>query len=132
VQVVDLFQIHAAAARALLCDQAGKLTTKTLHSELVFNLSGTRNVAESFRRFGISDKSDKIVLCVFDANESQLADASEIVHGTSMVLKEIGTHLEAQDLALIRKYYKIPEAELKTSSLIDAIASRIATKSCSK
>ncbi|RHY09013.1 hypothetical protein DYB36_009124, partial [Aphanomyces astaci] len=39
--VVSLFQVHAAASRALLSVQNHSMTTNSLHSELVFNLSGT-------------------------------------------------------------------------------------------
>ncbi|KAF0775155.1 hypothetical protein AaE_001145, partial [Aphanomyces astaci] len=55
--VVSLFQVHAAASRALLSVQNHSMTTNSLHSELVFNLSGTRNVTDSIRRFGISNQA---------------------------------------------------------------------------
>ncbi|GLE04274.1 hypothetical protein PINS_up013184 [Pythium insidiosum] len=134
--VVDLFAVHAAAARALLCDQDNKLITKTLHAELVFNLSGSRNVAESFRRFGLTDDCDQVLLYVFDADADVLAKAVALVDGTlveSPSIKEaLGPHLSPSDIATIRKYYKIQDMELQTSSLSDAVTSRIATKSCNK
>ncbi|TMW57254.1 hypothetical protein Poli38472_003179 [Pythium oligandrum] len=130
--IVHAFQIHTAAARAFLCDQTNKLTTKTLHAELVFNLSGTRNVAESFRRFGISESCDQVILCVIDANEATLEAVSQVVQGTLTPLPELGNHLEPSDITLIKKYYKIQDLELSSSSLLDAITSRIATKSCAK
>lgn len=130
--IVDVFQIHTAAGRALLCDQHGTLTTKTIHGELVFNLSGTRNVAESFRRFGVSAGADAILLCVFDATEERLAALSKLVLGSLVPVDQLGSYLATSDLTLIKKYYKIQDLELKSSTLVDAIASRIATKSCSK
>jgi EKC/KEOPS complex subunit CGI121/TPRKB len=108
------------------------LTTKTIHSELVFNLSGTRNVAESFRRFGVTEKSDQVLVCVFDADVALVATATQSVEGTPTPITQLGTHLEVSDLTLIKKYYKIQDLELKSSTLVDAIVSRIATKSCSK
>ncbi|KAJ0392721.1 hypothetical protein P43SY_011976 [Pythium insidiosum] len=134
--VVDLFAVHAAAARALLCDQDNKLITKTLNAELVFNLSGSRNVAESFRRFGLTDECDQILVCVFDADEDAISKALALVDGTLIdtpSLKEaLGPHLAPNDVAMIRKYYKIQDTELQTSTLSDAVTSRIATKSCNK
>lgn len=44
-QIAGPFQVHAAAARALQCDASGRLTTRSLHAELVFNMSGSRNVS---------------------------------------------------------------------------------------
>ncbi len=43
----DLFCLHVAAHKALLAQQRGKLTTRSLHSELVFNLSGSKHVSGS-------------------------------------------------------------------------------------
>lgn len=121
--------MHAAAARALLCDQAGRLTTKSLHAELVFNMSGSRNVSESFRRFGVGDASSALVVCLFDADDAAVDKTLARIEGTASSLDELGQHA---DIKLIRRYYKIQDQELTASSLADAITCRIATKSCSK
>lgn len=131
-QLVDPFQIHASAARALLCETTTKLTTKSIHAELVFNLAGSRNVTESFRRFGVSDSCTSLVLCVFDADDAALAHAATLVEGTLTPFSELGQHLTPADVKLVKKFYKIQELELGSSSLTDAIVCRIATKSCSK
>lgn len=129
---MDPFQIHAAASRALLCETTTRLTTKTLHAELVFNLSGSRNVSESFRRFGVSPDCTTLVLCVFDADEAALARAAALVQGEHTPLSELGQHLTPADMKALKKFYKIQDLELSSSSLTDAIVNRIATKSCSK
>ncbi|RLN98963.1 hypothetical protein BBJ28_00000946 [Nothophytophthora sp. Chile5] len=130
--LVAPFQIHAAASRALLCDASGRLTTRSLHAELVFNLSGSRNVSESFRRFGINDACTSVVLCVFDADEATLKEMETLVEGSLLPFSEVGTHLRPEDVKLIKKFYKIQDQELTCSSLVDAVTCRIATKSCSK
>lgn len=132
IQLVDPFQIHAAAARALLCETTTKLTTKTLHAELVFNLSGSRNVSDSFRRFGVADDCTALVLCVFDADDAALAAAATLVKGERVPFSELGQHLTPADMKNVRKFYKIQDLELTNSSLTDAIVNRIATKSCNK
>ena len=43
-QVADLFVVHLAAHKALAAQKRSKLTTKSLHSELVFNIAGIRHV----------------------------------------------------------------------------------------
>lgn len=131
-QVVDRFSIHAASARALLCDQQSRLTTKSLHAELVFNMSGSRNVTESFRRFGVDDKCSSLVVCIFDADEATVQTTLALVEGTITAVDELGQHLTPADVKLLRKYYKIQDQELTASSLADAVTCRIATKSCSK
>ncbi|KAE8896524.1 hypothetical protein PF005_g4261 [Phytophthora fragariae] len=126
------FQVHAAASRALLCDASGRRTTRSLHAELVFNMSGSRNVSESFKRFGVSDDTSAVVLCVFDADEAALEQAEALVDGMQLPFEELGTHLTDADVKLLKKFYKISEQELTHSSLVDAATCRIATKSCSK
>ncbi|KAG1687970.1 hypothetical protein DVH05_004489 [Phytophthora capsici] len=126
------FQVHAAASRALLCDASSRLTTRSLHAELVFNMSGSRNVSESFKRFGVSDETMSIVICVFDADEATLKEVETLVEGMQVPFEELGMHLTEGDITLIKKFYKISEQELTQSSLVDAATCRIATKSCSK
>jgi EKC/KEOPS complex subunit CGI121/TPRKB len=112
-----------------MCDLNKSLTTKTLHAELVFNLSGSRNVAESFRRFGISDESTSLLVCAFDADSEKLTSLKTLAVGKMTSINELA---QDADVKLIKKYYKIQEPELSFSSLLDAIVCRIATKSCLK
>lgn len=130
--VIDLFAIQAAAARALLCEQNKSLTTNSLHSELVYNLSASRNVTESFRRFGISDQSDALIVGVFDdPSQDKLSAIASRIDGQRVSMDTLGQHLSEQDLVKIKKYYKIQQPEHQFS-LSDAIITRIAIKSCAK
>lgn len=43
--ILDGFQLAVAANRALHADLTGTKTTKNIHSELIFTLSGSRNVS---------------------------------------------------------------------------------------
>ncbi|KAF1336742.1 Ekc/keops complex subunit tprkb, partial [Globisporangium splendens] len=130
--LVDPFQVYAAASRVLLCETTTRLTTKSMHAELVFNLSGSRNVTESFRRFGVADDCTSLVLCVFDADDATLASLASLVEGTLTPFNELGQHLTPAGVKAIRKFYKIQDLELGSSTLVDAIVCRIATKSCNK
>ena len=47
LQVADLFVVRIAAQQALAQQQRGKLITKSLHAELVYNMSGSRHVRMS-------------------------------------------------------------------------------------
>jgi EKC/KEOPS complex subunit CGI121/TPRKB len=130
---VDVFQVQTAASRALLCHASDKLTTKTLHAELVFNLSGSRNVAESFRRFGIADNSTSLLVCAFDADEEQLKESLHgLIEGTPTGVQELNKHLQPSDIKNLKRYYKIQDQELTCSTLLEAVVCRIATKSCQK
>ena len=45
IQVADLFVLRVAAQKALAEQHRGKLITKSLHAELVYNMSGSRHVS---------------------------------------------------------------------------------------
>ena len=45
MQVADLFVLRIAAQQALAQQHRGKLITKSLHAELVYNMSGSRHVS---------------------------------------------------------------------------------------
>ena len=47
LQVVDLFVVRIAAQQALAQEQRGNLITKSLHAELVYNMSGSRHVSSA-------------------------------------------------------------------------------------
>jgi hypothetical protein len=77
VQVVGPFQLLAAANKALvgkfftpmllkislngnlLAETNNQLKTNTLHSELVYSLSASRNIADAYRKSVYSPKSDQ-------------------------------------------------------------------------
>ena len=131
--IVDIFPIQAAAIRSLLSEQQNNLTTKTLHSELVYNVSGSRNVTEAYRRFGIADESDKILIAVFDDDSSgtKMDSICRRIDGEHQQLVGL-PQKEAGDLQRIRKYFKIQPSEEKNTSLVEAVVTRIAIKACSK
>ncbi|EQC35639.1 hypothetical protein SDRG_06923 [Saprolegnia diclina VS20] len=132
--VTGLFPLHAAASRTLLSSQNNALLTNTLHSELVYNLSGSRNVTDSLRRFGISAATTKLLICAFDADAAKLDEMRRLVQGTLVDVAglESPSHVTPATLQQLKKHYKITDVELTASSLTDAIVTRIATKSVNK
>lgn len=127
-KVVDIFQLYTAVARTLVCESNGNLTTKNLHTELIFNLSGTRNVRDSLRDFGIKTDSQSVLLCVFDTDENNLGAIEKMVDGECVSLSDIQPQ-DGADVNVVKNHYRVSENELCHCSLVDAIVSRIATKS---
>ncbi|CAO2204746.1 unnamed protein product [Urochloa humidicola] len=69
--VPDVFPVLAAAHKALLSKARESLTTRTLHSELVYNYSGSKHITESLKRCGISDDTTYILAARFDASDEE-------------------------------------------------------------
>lgn len=88
-----LVAIHQAIlrnARQINPSSASHLKTKTIHSEILWNLSLTNNIAETFRTFGLSDSTQDLLLVHIALSPSNggpdakdvLAKMQSIVEGT--------------------------------------------------
>ncbi|KAL3130593.1 hypothetical protein ABBQ38_008397 [Trebouxia sp. C0009 RCD-2024] len=125
--VADLFVVRIAAQQALAQQQRGKLITKSLHAELVYNMSGSRHISESFNRFGVSESCQHLLVARFDAEPTQLEAITDLVKGQQQPLSSLQTFT---DKALIQKYYKVSPNELKVGTMADAALFKIAARDC--
>ncbi|KAH9320862.1 hypothetical protein KI387_015501, partial [Taxus chinensis] len=123
--IPDVFPVLAAAHKTLLAKCRGCLTTRTLHSELVYNCSGSKHITESLKRCGINENTTYILVARFDATSNELEATRRLVDGTEISLSDLAIRA---DNALIQKHYKISSIELGISTLVDAIVCRIAVR----
>ncbi|KAJ3612426.1 hypothetical protein NHX12_020702 [Muraenolepis orangiensis] len=125
--LVDPFQVLVAANKAVHLQTIGKMKTRSLYSEVIFNLSPTNNISEAFKRFGISDTDDSVlVVLITTEGESQvLADVVEKVDGQQIPVAELST---LNDVTQIKKLYKVTPQEEKLGSLLDSVVCRMAIK----
>ncbi|KFY03244.1 hypothetical protein O988_01621 [Pseudogymnoascus sp. VKM F-3808] len=113
--IVSKVQILAAAFRAINDNLEGRLRTRNVHSEIVFCLSPNNNIAESFRRFGVSPTTTSLIAIKTTSPSSppSLTPATIQEHLASAVEgkqvpfsdEELGT---VTDWARVRKVYKLP------------------------
>ncbi|KAL6348022.1 hypothetical protein AAG906_037751 [Vitis piasezkii] len=123
--IPDVFPVLAAAHKTLLAKSRESLTTRTLHSELVYNYSGSKHITESLKRCGISDRSTYVLVARFNTSLDEMKDIDKLIHGKEIDLEEMEGRA---DQAQIHKHYKITGSELGISSLADAITCRIASR----
>ncbi|PIN06057.1 Cell growth regulatory protein CGR11 [Handroanthus impetiginosus] len=124
-QIPDVFPVLAAAHRTLIAKSRESLTTRSLHSELVYNYSGSKHISESLKRCGISDTTSYILVARFGATADEMTTLKALIKGVEIGLEE----LEARaNQAQIQKHYKISAQEMGISSLSDAITCRIAAR----
>ncbi|EFA08846.1 EKC/KEOPS complex subunit Tprkb [Tribolium castaneum] len=117
--IVDPFQLVVAANKALT---AKNRTTKTIFTEILFNLSVSKHITKSLQQFGITDDCrDLLVVTVGDDDSRVLSE----IKGTEV---ELGALEEIRDLGAVKKAYKIGPEEGATSTIVDSVVSRIATK----
>ncbi|XP_038706307.1 EKC/KEOPS complex subunit Tprkb [Tripterygium wilfordii] len=123
--IPDTFPVLAAAHKTLVAKARESLTTRTLHSELVYNYSGSKHITESLKRCGISETTTYILAACFSASSEEMTAVEQIINGREIGLEE----LEARaNQAQIQKHYKISGLELAISSVGDAITCRIAAR----
>ncbi|KFY34853.1 hypothetical protein V494_06432 [Pseudogymnoascus sp. VKM F-4513 (FW-928)] len=113
--IVSKVQILAAAFRAINDNAEDRLRTRNVHSEMVFCLSPNNNIAESFRRFGVSPTTTSLIAIKTTSPSSppSLTPASIQEHLASAVEgkqvpfsdEELNT---VTDWARVRKVYKLP------------------------
>lgn len=118
--ILDSFQIIVAANKALTSE---KLTTKSIFTEILFNLSITKNISKSLITFGVQENEDVFLLVYLDKEDG--LGLKEQINGEEIPLSELETF---SDVSSIKKHYKISDMEAKVIPLIDSIVSRIATK----
>uniref|UniRef100_A0A6N2K2L0 EKC/KEOPS complex subunit CGI121 n=1 Tax=Salix viminalis TaxID=40686 RepID=A0A6N2K2L0_SALVM len=123
--IPDVFPLLAAAHKTLIAKSRDSLTTRTLHSELVYNYSGSKHITESLKRCGISDSTTYILAARFNASPDEMKAAEKLINGKEIELEELeGRANQAQ----IQKHYKISGLEVGISCLADAITCRIAAR----
>ncbi|XP_072922349.1 EKC/KEOPS complex subunit TPRKB isoform X3 [Hemitrygon akajei] len=100
--VVDPFQILVAANKAVHSHKLAKMKTRSLYSEIIFNLSPTNNISDAFRKFGISDRdSALLIVLVYDGGKNaKLEDIISQVDGRQISVQDFST---ITDVAQIKK-----------------------------
>ncbi|KAG9050889.1 hypothetical protein FS837_001543 [Tulasnella sp. UAMH 9824] len=106
----------AALYVALVAASHSELTTKTVHSEIIWALNHSNNITESIKRFGVSDTTTSLVVVrvgdrqTLPSGSKNLDEedvknmASSVVEGQWAALDQLAS---VTDWSLVRKYYKL-------------------------
>ncbi|XP_072749139.1 EKC/KEOPS complex subunit TPRKB [Anoplolepis gracilipes] len=126
--IIDAFQAIVAANKVALNAKQNRLITKNIYTEVLFYLSTTKKISRALTEFGINDNDKNIlIILIHELGEEQslLEEVLGSIKGERVPISRIQ---EYTDMNLIKKIYKIDEDELRVSSLVNAIVSRISCK----
>lgn len=127
--IVDPFQIVVATNNAYLSNKNSSMKTKSLATEILYNLSSSSKISESLNDIGANDQDEDMIVALVSTfpNVPEMKIFHEIcIEGNET---ELSKHTENIDENFIKSYYGINKIESNTSTLLDSIVSRIACKS---
>ena len=127
----SLFALHVAAHKALVDDSRNGLTTRTIHSEVVYNISANKHITEGLRRFGMGETATSVLACRFDASPADVDAMKNAINGDVVDAADLEAELaKLTDHARVKKYYKPGDLECSKAvgSVEDAIVQRIGTR----
>ncbi|OOF96013.1 hypothetical protein ASPCADRAFT_207361 [Aspergillus carbonarius ITEM 5010] len=109
--VLSRTHLLSAVFRAVNDFMNGRLKSRNVHSEIVFSLSPATNIAESFRKFGITDATKDLLVVKVSVtpeitHESVAAHLGENVEGSPVPFDD-ETLSTISDIAKIKKAYKL-------------------------
>ncbi|KAG7166777.1 EKC/KEOPS complex subunit TPRKB-like [Homarus americanus] len=139
--VVDTFQVIVAANKAVRSLAAKKMVTRSVFAEIIFNLSPTKNVnivldfykpfsslmiTDSLKNFGLGDGDTEILAVVLDEESGEkVKKLKSQIRGELTAVTEV---LNLTNQARVKQLYKVTDSELRVTSLLDAVVSRMACK----
>lgn len=127
--VCSLFHLRAAAHKALLNESQNAMKTKSISSEILYQLSNTTKISESLQQYKIKEDSKLIAFIVLD-EDPVLNALLSIVQGLELDLNLFGAapYLTPEKATTIGKYFKVTPQELEISTLESAVVNRLAIK----
>ncbi|KAG0297183.1 hypothetical protein BGZ96_007392 [Linnemannia gamsii] len=124
--IMDVFQLLLAATKAAHDNEAGKLATQTISSEIIYNLSPSKNIAESLKRFGITEDTTSMIAIKIGGNpDAIMEEMSKTVEGNLVSFSKLD---QEKDMSKLRQYYKIDPKVTEDKDILNWIVGAIAMK----
>ncbi|KAF9174642.1 hypothetical protein BGX20_010459 [Mortierella sp. AD010] len=124
--IMDVFQLLLAATKAAQDNETGKLSTQSLSSEIIYNLSPSKNIAESLKRFGITEDTTSLIAVKIGGNPDEvLEDMSKTVDGILVSFSKLD---QEKDMSKLRQYYKIDPKVTDDKAMLNWIIGAMAMK----
>ncbi|KAF9563355.1 CGI-121-domain-containing protein [Agrocybe pediades] len=106
--ITSKLHLETATFQAILAESQGGLRTRTVHSEILYNLNPTHNITEAIRRYGVSENNTDVLVVRIGSQDlvpSVVEERmKEVVSGNLVPLSELQ---DVTDWSSVKKYYKL-------------------------
>ena len=125
--IPDVFTVLLACNRAVYNITNSSMKTRSIHTEVLYNLSPTSSITDSLKTFGVAD-DQKSFLCVGIRKNDENDDFENILKMVDGVSVPTDTLKTLHDAVRIQKLYKITNDEIAVDGLANAVCMRVSTK----
>ena len=125
--ILDPLQVALAIYKA---QNSSKLTTRSVFTEILYNLGPTKNIASSLRTFGLSGDETEILVAIIDKTNKDFISqlVLDLISGERVDLSTLSLYTDFQQIIKVHKLNFKPE---QVSEIKDIVLSRIASKDVS-
>eukprot|EP00189_Rhodosorus_marinus_P012918 CAMPEP_0184743924 /NCGR_PEP_ID=MMETSP0315-20130426/6704_1 /TAXON_ID=101924 /ORGANISM="Rhodosorus marinus, Strain UTEX LB 2760" /LENGTH=186 /DNA_ID=CAMNT_0027215381 /DNA_START=210 /DNA_END=771 /DNA_ORIENTATION=- len=125
---MEVFQVMVAAQMAYQRYSTGKAACRTMHAEVLYCLSAMKSISNVFATFGLDGSQRELLIVVINPHKTIVDEIQRSIDGkeVSDIERSLST---GYDEARIKEVYKISDTELHAGPLLDAVLSRMASKS---
>ncbi|KAF8778291.1 EKC/KEOPS complex subunit TPRKB-like [Argiope bruennichi] len=115
-----------ASHKSLYSLKFSHLKTKTIFTELLYNLSPTRSIRDSLTMFGAQDDGTTAIFVIFGKEDSELADSlRNCIKGC---LAKMDNIMALRNISKIKKVYKISDEIEDEEAIFNYLITKIASK----
>lgn len=108
-------------------DADGAKVTRNVFTEIVYCLSGSRNISTALKTFGMQDETQNVIAVVPHPTDESLDKIRNQVEGVEIEFSNEKLQ-PLVDKKRVCATYSIDANELRTSSLVDSIVTRMACR----
>ena len=112
--------VATAANKACLAQHRGNMKTRSINTEILFNMSSSTNISDSLNKFGGQDSDTTFLVASVD---NDLSAAKEVINGDWIETDNLENQV---NIELLSKVHKLKSEEV--SDLIGSLCSRISAK----
>lgn len=124
---MDPLQVAIAANRAVISEKRNTMATRNVFTEILYNLSLTKNIGKSLSKFGIENDTDLLVCFLITPGND---NSNEILAKIKGKPSQIRNLQNLRDLYKIKSVYKFNDLKCDVSlrEMLQVIISRMASK----